>query len=127
MRKSIGVTVVLVGALFGAVACHAQEVQGELHRAQELERAEHFDQAIPIYLGVLKRQPKDLEANLGLGRAYFRCGQHAKAAESFERALQLQPGNAEIVEWLGKSYLRAHEPQKVLELFSREESLVGHR
>jgi Flp pilus assembly protein TadD len=74
----------------------------------------------------LKREPKNLEANLGLGRAYFHSGQHAEAADSFERALQLQPGNPEIVEWLGKSYLRAGAPQKVVELFSREDSLAGH-
>jgi Flp pilus assembly protein TadD len=74
----------------------------------------------------LKREPKNLEANLGLGRAYFHSGQHAEAADSFERALQLQPRNPEIVEWLGKSYLRAHAPQKVLELFSRQDSLAGH-
>jgi tetratricopeptide (TPR) repeat protein len=126
MRKGIWVTVVLVEALCGAAWSRAQEVQSELHRAQELERTEHFDQAIPIYLEILKQRPKNLEANLGLGRAYFHCGQHAQAADSFERALQLQPGNAEIVQWLGKSYLRARAPQKVLELFSREDSLVGH-
>ena len=104
----------------------AQEVQSELQRAQQLERAEHFKQAIPIYLGILKREPEDLEANLGLGRAYFHSGQPAQAARCFERALQLQPGNAETVEWLGKSYLRAREPQKVLELFSQEETLADH-
>jgi Flp pilus assembly protein TadD len=101
-------------------------VQSELQRAQELESAEHYEQAIPIYQGVLGREPRNLEANLGLGRAYFHCGQPAQAAESFERALELQPGNPEIVEWLGKSYLRAREPQKVLELFRREDLLVDH-
>jgi Flp pilus assembly protein TadD len=126
MRKGIWVIVVLVGPLCGVTWSRAQEVRSELRRAQELERAEHFEQAIPIYLEVLKREPKNLEANLGLGRAYFHSGQHAEAADSFERALQLQPGNPEIVEWLGKSYLRAHAPQKVLELFSRQDSLAGH-
>jgi len=116
----------LAGLLSAATWSRAGDVQSELRRAQELERAEHFDQAIPIYLGVLKREPKNLEANLGLGRAYFHSGQHAEAADSFERALQLQPGNPEIVEWLGKSYLRARAPQKVLELFSRQDSLAGH-
>jgi tetratricopeptide (TPR) repeat protein len=91
-----------------------------------LESAEHFEQAIPIYLGVIKREPRNLEADLGLGRAYFHCGQPAQAAESFERALQLQPGNPEIVEWLGKSYLRAREPQRVVELLSHEDSPASH-
>ena len=126
MRKGIWVIVVLVGPLCGVTWSRAQEVRSELRRAQELERAEHFEQAIPIYLGVLKREPKNLEANLGLGRAYFHSGQHAEAADSFERALQTQPANPEILEWLGKSYLRARAPQKVLELFSRQDSLAGH-
>jgi Flp pilus assembly protein TadD len=91
-----------------------------------LESAEHFEQAIPIYLGVLRREPRNLEANLGLGSAYFHCGQPGQAAESFERAFQLQSGNPEIVEWLGKSYLRAREPQRVVELLSHEDSPAGH-
>jgi superkiller protein 3 len=126
MRKGIWVMVVLVGPLCGVTWGRAQEVRSELRRAQELERAEHFEQAIPIYLEVLKREPKNLEANLGLGRAYYHSGQHAEAVDSFERALQLQPGNPEIAEWLGKSYLRARAPQKVVELFSGEDSFAGH-
>ena len=125
MRKEIWVTILLAEALCGATSSRAQEVQSELQRARELESAEHYEQAIPIYLGVLGREPRNLEASLGLGRAYFRCGQPAQAAESFERALQLQPGNPDIVEWLGKSYLRAREPQKVLELFRHEDSLAS--
>jgi tetratricopeptide (TPR) repeat protein len=101
-------------------------VKSELRRAQELERSEHYQQAIPIYLGVLKQQPNCPEANIGVGRVYFHSGQYAEAAGSFERALELEPRNPEIVEWLGKSYLRASEPQKVLELLNREDSLAGH-
>ena len=126
MQNRFWLIFALAGLLSAATWSRAQEVRSELRRAQELERAEHFDQAIPIYLGVLKREPKNLEANLALGRAYFHSGQHAEAADSFERALQLQPGNPEIVEWLGKSYLGARAPQKVLELFSRQDSLAGH-
>jgi Flp pilus assembly protein TadD len=126
MRISIWIGIVLAGALCGAMSSRAQELQSELHRAQELEIAERFEQAIPIYLEVLKREPRNLEADLGLGRAYFHCGQPPQAAQSFEHALQLQPGNPEIVEWLGKSYLRAREPQRVVDLLSREDSLAGH-
>jgi Flp pilus assembly protein TadD len=126
MQKRFWLIFALAGLLSAATWSRAGDVRNELRRAQELERAEHFEQAIPIYLGVLKREPKNLEGNLGLGRAYFHSGQPAEAADSFERALQLQPGNPEIVEWLGKSYLRARAPQKVLELFSRQDSLAGH-
>jgi tetratricopeptide (TPR) repeat protein len=126
MQNRFWLIFALAGLLSAATWSRAWDVQSELRRAQELERAECFEQAIPIYLEVLKREPKNLEGNLGLGRAYFHSGQHAEAADSFERALQLQPGNPEIVQWLGKSYLRARAPQKVLELFSRQDSLVGH-
>lgn len=126
MRREVWVTILLAGALCGATSSRPQDVRSELQRARELESAEHCEQAIPIYLGVLGREPRNLEANLGLGRAYFRCGQPAQAAESFERALRLQPGNPEIVDWLGKSYLRAREPQKVLELFGHADSRANH-
>jgi tetratricopeptide (TPR) repeat protein len=125
MEKGIWVLVVLAGALCAATSVRAQEAHSELSRARELESAERCEQAIAIYQGVLKREPRDLEANLGLGRAYFRCGRPAQAGETFERALQFQPGNAETVEWLGKCYLRAGEPQKVVELLRREDSLAS--
>ena len=126
MRITIWVSVVLAGALCGATFSRAQEAQIELHRARELESAERFEQATAVYLVVLRREPRNLEANLGLGRAYFQCSQPAQAAESFERALQLQPGDPEIVEWSAKSHLRAREPQRVVELLSREDSPVSH-
>ncbi|SPE28103.1 exported hypothetical protein [Acidobacteriia bacterium SbA2] len=126
MKVSILVTLILAGAVCGAAPSRAQDTQKELHRAQESEKAGHVEQAIPIYLGVLKREPANVEANLGLGRAYFQHGQAAQAVQSFERALQLQPGNADAVEWLGKSYLRAREPQETVDLISREDSLANH-
>lgn len=126
MRISVGVTLVLAGTLCAPTPSRAQEVTSELRRAQELERTGHYQQAIPVYLGVLKQRPESPEANIGLGRTYFHSGQYAEAAINFERALELQAGNPQIVEWLGKSYLRASEPEKVLELFSREDSLIGH-
>ncbi len=126
MRVSILVTLALAGALCGATPSRAQDAQKDLHRAQELEKAGHVELAIPIYLGVLKREPGNVEASLGLGRAYFQSGQAAQAARSFESALQIQPGNADAVEWLGKSYLKAGEPQKTVDLMSREDSLASH-
>jgi tetratricopeptide (TPR) repeat protein len=116
MRVSILVTLVLAGGLCGTAPSRAQDPQKDLHRAQELEKAGHVEQAIPIYLGVLKREAGNVEANLALGRAYLQTGHAAQAVESFERALQIQPGNADTVEWLGKSYLKAREPEKTVDL-----------
>ena len=126
MQNRFWLIFALAGLLSAAAWSRAGDVQSELRRAQDLEASERYEQAITVYRGVLKGEPKTLQAHVGLGRAYFHSGQHAEAADSFERALQLQPGNPEIVEWLGKSYLRAHAPQKVLELFSRQDSLAGH-
>lgn len=126
MRVGILVTLVLAAALCGAAPSRAQNAPKDLHRAQELEKAGHVEQAIPIYLGVLKREPGNVVANTALGRAYFQIGQAAQAAQSFERALQIQPGNADTVEWLGKCYLKAGNPEKTVDLISREDSLANH-
>lgn len=97
-----------------------------MRRAQDLETVERYEQAITVYRTVLKGEPKSLQANVGLGRAYFHSNQYPEAADSFGRALQLSPGNAEIVQWLAKSYLRMSEPQKVVELLSHADSIAGH-
>jgi Flp pilus assembly protein TadD len=110
MRSDIGITLVLIVALCATTSSLAQEVTSEVHRAQELERGEHYQQAIQFYLGVLKQEPNNPEAYTGLGRTYFHSGQYPEAAGNFERALELQPGSPQIVEWSGKSYLRASEP-----------------
>jgi len=102
------------------------DVRTELQRAQDLETAGRYEQAITVYRTVLERDPKSLQANVGLGRAHFYSNQYPEAADSFGRALQLSPGNAEIVEWLAKSYLRKREPQKVVDLLSHESSIAGH-
>jgi len=97
-----------------------------VRRAQDLETAGRYEQAITVYRAVLRGEPKSLRANVGLGRACFHVNQYSEAAASFGRALQLAAGNAEIVEWLGKSYLRNGEPQKVVELLNHENSIAGH-
>ncbi|MGD1158429.1 MAG: tetratricopeptide repeat protein [Terriglobia bacterium] len=102
------------------------DLRSELRRAQDLETVERYEQAITVYRTVLKGEPKSLQANVGLGRAYFHSNQYPEAADSFGRALQLSPGNAEIVQWLAKSYLRMSEPQKVVELLSHADSIAGH-
>ena len=102
------------------------DIRSELRRAQGLETAGRYEQAIADYRTVLKEEPKSLQANVGLGRAYFHSGQYPEATDSFGRPLQLSPGNAEIVEWLAKSYLRKRDPQKVVELLSHEDPIAAH-
>jgi Flp pilus assembly protein TadD len=126
MRKHFCPLFVLAWSLCLAAWCLGGGAQTELRRAQDLETAGHYDQAMAVYRAVLQSEPQSLPANLGLGRACFYSRQYSEAADRFGQALKLSPGNAGVVEWLARSYLGNMEPQKAIDLIHQEDAIAGH-
>jgi tetratricopeptide (TPR) repeat protein len=58
-----------------------------------LEEEGRWDAATKEYESVLRAEPGQLEARIGLCRAYAGAGDAAKAAACYDRALALFPGN----------------------------------
>ncbi len=53
-------------------------------------------QLVQSYKAALAKNPKDLEANTGLGNLEFDSGQWQKAIDYYSRALEIDPGNADV-------------------------------
>ncbi|OPX31615.1 MAG: hypothetical protein B1H40_03700 [Candidatus Latescibacteria bacterium 4484_181] len=80
-------------------------------------------QAVEMYNSVLKQNPREFRARIGLGLAYESMGEHQKAAEEYKKILGVQPDNIEAHYNLGAVYwemglidMAQEEFKKALEL-----------
>jgi tetratricopeptide (TPR) repeat protein len=72
-------------------------------------KLKRFDEAIPHLRRAALSNPKDVQAQLGLGQAYKGIGKTRLAIASYQRMVQLAPGNADGWFHLGVSYLEQVE------------------
>ena len=70
------------------------------HLAQLFIAADSPARAADIYRALTERDPKDLEADEGLGRAELQLGQYRAAHAAYERAFLHDPNNAAVREHL---------------------------
>ncbi|MDX9835365.1 MAG: tetratricopeptide repeat protein, partial [Desulfobulbus sp.] len=61
--------------------------------------------------------PKDLQAWVQLGHAYFDTGQAKQAIAAYTTALALKPDDVNVMTDLGVMYHQDHQHQKAIELF----------
>ena len=69
-------------------------MQNELLLGLQYHQRGQFDQAGPIYQGVLARDPDDADALHLLGVLEHQRGEHSRGVERIERAIALNPGAA---------------------------------
>jgi Flp pilus assembly protein TadD len=66
-----------------------------LRLAQRLWETEQYYQAMNEWRAVLGQEPGNLEARLGLARAYAKAGDRHEAAQEYVRILQIVPDQPE--------------------------------
>lgn len=62
---------------------------------------DRVDEAIAVFEQLVRQNPSDLEALLGLGIAYRRAGQDERAFDVYQRAVELDPNNQVALGALG--------------------------
>jgi cytochrome c-type biogenesis protein CcmH/NrfG len=67
----------------------------------------------------LAASPNDPGNLVQLGNDYFDIGDHAKAVEAYEKALQIEPRNADVMTDMGISYRKLGKPQESVKAFRR--------
>jgi len=75
----------------------------------EYVKLKRFNDAVPHLKRAASSNPTDIQAQLGLGRAYTGAGKTRLASDSYLRAVQIGPGNADGWFRLGVSYLEQVE------------------
>ncbi len=80
--------------------------------AEDLMEAEHYRQALELYLEIILLEPDDETAYANMGRAYMILGQYERAENAFLNALHINSENE--LAYLGLQKLR--DPDRPLEV-----------
>lgn len=73
--------------------------------AKELASREKYNEAIGLFLRALKRKPDYQLANYNVGYIYYKLGDHAKAEQYLNRAIEIDPREPDQYRILGFSLL----------------------
>lgn len=83
-----------------------------------------FEKSLKDFTNAAKLNPKLAPAYNGMGYAYRKTGDYAKALEMYDKALALAPGFPDAVEYRGEAYLGMNRvddaKQAYLELFASD-------
>lgn len=77
---------------FAAADADADSIDALYSRAGQLYATQQYQEAIPLFLRVVKLDPRNGNAFALLGGAYFQLGDYSRAIDAFEQALQLDEG-----------------------------------
>lgn len=61
--------------------------------------------------------PRNIEAQIGIGRIYLRMGQHSLALKSFKRLRTQYPGKVEVLQPLAETFYRMEDFDQAIELY----------
>jgi cytochrome c-type biogenesis protein CcmH/NrfG len=85
--------------------------------------SEEIIKQINILKNILRDDPKNLNALIELGNAYFDTDQFDKAIESYSRALEIDPQNADVRTDLGIMYRRKKDFDRAIIEFKKAAEL----
>jgi tetratricopeptide (TPR) repeat protein len=80
---------------------------------------QHVTEQIGRMKARLQSNPRDLEALIGLGNAFYDAGKFKEAIEYYTRAVEIDPSNPDVISDLGVSYRGVGEPRRAVETFRR--------
>jgi Flp pilus assembly protein TadD len=114
----------LIGAVFflsiapaGAVQLPTESGIDDMSAARSAAAHNDPAEALSRYLRVLSRNPRDLEALTGAGRASLDIGDPNAAISFYGRAEDISPRNGSIKAGLGSAMVQLEQPKAALKLF----------
>ena len=81
------------------------------------ESSVNADEEIRLAKSILEKDPRDLQALIGLGNAYFDRDRHQEAIDAYSKALAIDPKNADVRTDMGIMYRKLKQFDKALEAF----------
>lgn len=90
-----------------------------LQRATNLERGRQYEPAIEAYRTVLKLNPHQAMAHIGLGNAYAALNQFQTAVEAYQQAARLNPADPRPHVGLGRVFEQQGEHQQAAAAYER--------
>lgn len=83
-------------------------------------------QGVQLLLGITRKRPDHIPANLILGRLAVQSGQFDKAIGRFETVLRQEPQNTEALYFMAEAYKGKGNKQKAIELFEQCKSIINN-
>jgi tetratricopeptide (TPR) repeat protein len=123
-RSADSLPSVLIGNYREALARDPNLAEARLGLAEQLVKANRFDEAEQEYRAYLKRNPRDASALVGLAKIAFQYGDIEKTRKCFEAALEVDPRRADALKelaWIDLRFGRAKEACARLELLTQIE------
>lgn len=107
LALSLLATPIFCLALIAAPAAQAETAA--VRQGYTLLSQDRVNDAINAFRAILRQNPADVEAQLGLGIAYRRAGRNNDAFAAYQRVLELEPNNRLALSTLG--FLGEFQPQ----------------
>ncbi len=98
--------------------------EAKLSAAQSLERMGRLEEAMDVYMDVLKDYPDDSDALLGVARVLVARTDYREAEDFLRRVVELDPENAEAWKLLGDVHYRLHDLEQALRDLKRAAELA---
>ncbi|MDZ4394213.1 MAG: tetratricopeptide repeat protein [Cypionkella sp.] len=117
----IGLLIVLSGCTMDAPFATARKsAPSETEQvAQAAYSIGDYQESARLYELAAGRDPRSVEALLGLGRSYIGLGQYSRASNALTRAHDLSKNNADVLNELGTLALMQMHPKVAIEHFDR--------
>jgi tetratricopeptide (TPR) repeat protein len=98
--------------------------QGQSRQRSELQAFGEYEKALNDFRKAAGFAPRMYQAYNGMGYAYRKTRDYAKALEMYDKALELQPGFPEALEYRGEAYLGMNQVEDAkkayLQLFASD-------
>ncbi len=103
----------------------AENIVGGFRRIQTILRIEDKDQqaALRYFKSEVDRNPRDVDALLGLAVTQSRLGQVEEASQNFSTALRLSPNDLDVLRGLGKTLVDTGKAAEAVEILSKAYAL----
>ena len=95
------------------------KLQDPFDRAHRLHQSGRIQEAIDLYLKILRKQPRNGQLLFVLGTAYLQTGQFKKSIEPLQRSALINPKNAAAHCNLGMSLNALRRMEEALSSFGR--------
>jgi len=118
---SIAFVSLLIGFILGATVAilkttRDSKVIASTGNPQEESSVNH-EEDIRLAKSILEKDPRDLQALITLGNAYFDTDRYQEAIEAYSRALAIDPKNPDVRTDMGIMYRKLGQFDKALEAF----------
>lgn len=115
----LAVAAALITGFLGGVVFSVYRAPVDNHQHQTAGENKEAAEAIASLEKAVQDNPKDAQALIQLGHAYFDTGQAKQAIEVYVKALALEPGKVDVMTDLGVMYHQDNQHQKALDIFSQ--------